>query len=904
MAEPMTRRGRIVLTVAIVAGLTFILGGSVARLYTDALWFNAAGLAPVFKTRLFTTVVVRIIAGLAAGAFVFANLWLVTRRLGPVRVRRRYGNIEIAEQVPRTFVTSACVVIALLAGWWLATMQFGGSVPLALAAWLKHTSWGIADPLFHRDLSFYVFTLPVALLALDFVLVTFFWSLLLVAMGYSFVGGVRVQEQTIEIDPSARQHFATLAAAVLVALAFRFVVSRYALAVGGTGVQGAVGYTDIHARLLGHWVLAALAVVAAGSILYASSRHRIAPALAGIGAFVIGGIVFAFAYPATIQALTVRPNQLEREQKYIGWNLEFTRRAFGLTDVERVHVGYETATQQTWNSAGRTLQQLALWDVDQLQDAFNQVQSFQGYYTFTDVDFDRYAIAGSTHEVGVGVREFKQDGLPAASRNWFNLHLNPEFTRGVGVVVAETNTAIAGAPEYLVGELTPIRTASRAADLMTLKDPSIYYGEQANDYIVLDGAGGGGVSLGSFLRKIAFAMRFRDQNLLFAGKLNSSSHLLFMRNVRERMEHIAPFIDWDPDALSVIVDGHVKWILDGYTTSHSFPMSTHRDVLSLQLRSINYIHGSVKATVDAVTGKVELYATDAGDPILHSYAAIFPGLIRPATQMPAWVREHLRYPATLLTLQADIMQLYHVQQPNEFFAGQNAWEVPAQGAARGTPRPNEPLYLLLPLPGDTAPEFVSLLPFTARARQNLTAMLIARNDPASYGHLSLLDLAGDVQIKGPAQIQSLIEQDPEISQQLSLWRQLGTAVELGQLRIIPTGNSILYVEPLFLAAEEKAIPQLHRVLVSDGAGVAMAETLESAISDLYAGKGSPGRDQKAPVAGAPVPALPPADRAGWPAEALRLYDQAERQLRAGDFAAFGVSWQKLRTVLQNAAQER
>jgi uncharacterized membrane protein (UPF0182 family) len=391
MADPLARR-RMILWTAILVAVLFILGGSAATLYTDALWFDAAGLATVFRTQFFTAVFVRIIAGLVGGALVFANLWLVTRRVGPVSVRRRYGDIEIAEQVPRGVVTTACIVIAALAGWWLATTQFGGSVPLSVVAWMKRTSWGIADPLFQRDLSFYVFTLPVLLLALDFILVSLFWTTLVVLIGYTFVGGVTLRGQVMEIDPFARRHFATLAAALLGGMAVRFIVTRYTLAVGGTGVQGAVGYTDIHARLLGYWVLAALAAVAAGSILLASKRRRIAPALAGLAAFVIGGILFGYAYPATIQALTVKPNQLAREQKYIGWNLEFTRRAFGLTDVERVHVGYETATRQTWTNAESTLQTLALWDVDQLEDAFIQVQSLQGYYNFSDVDLDRYAM--------------------------------------------------------------------------------------------------------------------------------------------------------------------------------------------------------------------------------------------------------------------------------------------------------------------------------------------------------------------------------------------------------------------------------------------------------------------------------------------------------------------------------
>jgi uncharacterized membrane protein (UPF0182 family) len=699
-------------------------------------------------------------------------------------------------------------------------------------------------------------------------------------------------------------------------------VSRYALAINGTGVQGAVGYTDVHARLLAHWVLAVLALLCAAAILYGARRSLSAPVIAGVAAFVLGGLIFGYAYPSVVQKFLVQPSQLAREEPYIAWNLEFTRRAFGLDAIDRVHVEYARATDETFEGAAPVLDNLALWDVDQLQDAFNQVQSFQGYYTFEDVDLDRYELQGGRQEVGIAVREFEQEGLPAASRNWFNLHLRPEFTRGVGAVVAETNVAIGGAPSYLVGELQPIRTAPAAMPTLALPQASVYYGELSTGYIVLDSASektatlveGSGVGIASFLRVLAFAWRFGDHNLLFARDLDRTSRLLFRRDVRERAAALAPFLQWDPDALPVVANGRVYWILDGYTASYSFPMSSTHDVAALQLRGINYLRGSVKAVIDAVTGETSFYATGPGDAILQSYARVFPDLIQPAAEMPEWVRQHLRYPATLLMLQSDVLEQYHVEQARVFFAGEDAWEVPAQGASRGTPRPNEPLYLLLPVPGDSTAGFVSLLPFTARARQNLTAMLIAQNDADSYGRLTLINFSGDEQIRGPAQIQSLIEQDPEISQQLSLWRQLGTAVELGQLRILPVGNSILYVEPLFLAAEDKAIPQLHRVLVSDGEIAVMANTLDAAVRllisrtggtvsarDNNTANGTNAANATSANATSGGAAAGNAATAAWPAEALQLYDQAERQLRAGDFAAFGETWKQLRAVLQEAA---
>jgi uncharacterized membrane protein (UPF0182 family) len=953
------RRGFLVMALAI--GVIIVFGGALLRLatglYTEHLWFQEVGYTRVFWTRNLAAAGVRAIAAVVAGAIIFLNLALVMRRLGPVRLRHRYGNLEIAEQVPRRHVMLSAFVIAALGGWWMAALQFGDGVPLKLWAWLHHAQWGSVDPLFHRDLSFYVFTLPVLLLAIDHILMTIFWSAVLVTVGYSLVGAVRMEQNRAELDPAARNHFAFLLAALLCTLALRLLVARYAVAINGTGVHGGIGYTDVHVRILGLSVLACLAVIAAASLVYGVRRELIAPPIAGIAALIIGAILFGGILPASIQKFLVQPNQLEREAQYIQWNMDYTRQAFGVADLQRKHVAFTTATPSTWSAAAPTLNRLVLWDVDQLEDAFNQVQTFQGYYTFTDVDFDRYPLNGVTEQVGIGVREFQKEGLPNDSRNWFALHRRPEFTRGVGIASAQLNSAVGGAPDYLVGEVAPIRVAPSASQ-MALTDPSIFFGELSNEYIVLakDSTGKpapAGVQINSLFRKVAFASALHDHNLLFTGDLDAQSRLLFHRLARERVEEIAPFLTWDQDALPIVANGHVVWVLDGYTISNTFPLAAHR---ALGRTTLNYIRPSAKATVDAVTGAVRLYATDAGDPILRTYAAMFPGLVRARAEMPAWLAAHLRYPATMLAIQASILEQYHVEQLNAFFAGQDAWAVPDQGAARGTPRPNEPLTMLLQMEGKEEPQYVSLLPFTARQRQNLTAMIVAQNDSADYGKLTLVDVTGDEQIKGPAQIQSLIEQDPEISQQLSLWRQHGTDVELGQLRIIPTSSSVLYIEPLFIAAQDKAIPQLFRVLASDGATVVMAESIDRAVQELAArnggtvtglipseanglnagangtaasmaanvtrdnnpangatanGAGGANGAGSATANGANAPSATGANigatgqrpNAQWSAEALRLYDQAEAQLRAGDFAAFGATWQKLHVVLQNAARD-
>ncbi len=909
----MTRRpGRPLLVAGATLFLLLMGGRTAVELYTDALWFQELGYPSIFWTRLAAGAGVRFAAGGLAALIIFANLWIVARRLGPIHLRRTYGNIEIAEQVPQYYVLGGSLVVSVLAGWWFSGLFFGGQDAIRVLAWLRQVEWGVADPLFGRDLSFYVFSLPIYFRAIDFLLLVTTWSIALVLLGYVLAGSIRVRDRRLLVVEEARLHFVVLAAIVVLLLGARYWLGRHGLLLDGTGIGGGLGYTDVYARLPARRILAILAAAGSAGLLYGAWRRSWIPALVGVSGLGVAAVALGQLYPAFVQKFQVEPNQLAREAQFIGWNLEFTRRAYDLHRIERRRMDYRPAALPDWEDLAPRLAQLPLWDPEPLATMFNEVESIRRYYRFADVDYDRYGEGDERRQVAIAVREFHPEGLPPTARTWQTLHLNPMYVRGMGAVVTPTSTrSPSGEPFRWLRNLQGDRDPAAPA-VFDLLNPSIYFGEimgragGGNEYIVLgpltdvlseDGAepdGPAGIRLASFARVLAFAWRFRDKNLLFSRELTNESRLVFRRAVHDRVGEIAPFLLWDPDAQPVISGGRIRWILDGYVASSTFPLS--RPLEFAGRRNIRYLRSSVKAVVDAVTGDVALYAVDDADPILETYRRVFPGLIQPFRAMPPELLPHLRYPRLYLLAQAEILKEYHVESPETFYAGQDLWQLPGSRGQGNGGRPYLPIHALLTLPGGERPEFLLPMPFIARERQNMTAVLVARSDPPHYGELILLELPRDQQVPGPSQVEALVEADPGISPQLSLWRQAGGSVNLGQLRVVPLENAFLYVQPIFLSARESPIPELARVVVSDGRAVSMAPTLEEAIRQL----GSPGaesRRQAGPNAADPRPAV----RGDWTRQALELLNQAEQRLRNGDWAGFGESWGALKTLLQSAA---
>ena len=899
------RRHPLRLIVPLFVGLLVLLlaGRAIAGFYTETLWFADVGYTTTFWTRVFTELSARLAGLVVGGTIVFTHLWLVARKLGPVHVRRRYGNLEISEQIPRKHVLAGITLAAILTGLWLSDVKFGGGQSLALLTFVKRASWGAVDPLFQRDLSFYVFALPVFLQIVDFLLLVTSWSLFLCVLGYALVGTIRWQNNKLEIDDRPRLHLAILVATVIALLGLRYWLNRYGVLFHGTGFGGGVGYTDVHARLPAQRALAILSVIAATAVVWSAVRRTWLPAFASAGLLLVAAIVLGYLYPSAIQKFRVEPNQFGREATYIGWNMDYTRRAYGLDSLDRRTFAYRRGLP----TQTEAITDVPIWDPEPLLTVMNELETSYGYYHFNDVDLDRYTTERGTEQVAIGVREFLPQGVPENARTWQNRHLNPQYLRGIGAVLTPTVEKVEGKPVYWMHRVPVERTAA-APQSMMLNEPSVYFGETMDEYAILNtvldttvvnAVRPRGISLGSFMRRVAFASRFSEKNLLLSGQLTDSSSVLFRRRLDDRLRSIAPFILWDRDAQPVLASGRMVWIVDGYTVTGSFPIA--RPLRVQGSGELRYMRNSVKATVDAVTGETRLYALLEDEPVLATYRAAFPGLFRPAAELPQDIAAHLRYPTFFLNAQADILEEYHLDRPQAFYAGEDVWRLRRSTGSETAAEPFRPLYTSLQVDPDRGREFVAAVPFMGQRRRNLTALLMVRNDPPNYGRIVVLEVRRDQQVAGPEQVEALIEQDPVISPQLTLWRQAGSDVHQGEIRILPVDSSLIYVRPVFLAAQGSPIPELQRVIVSDGDRVTMAVTTEEALAMLGATPppaGESGAQNLRP------PATTTPATGNWSQRALELMNAAEAALRAGNWAQYGERQRQLRELLQQAARAR
>ena len=887
---------RALLTTIAVAILLLLIGGrAVAGVLTELLWYGSIDMEQVFWTQWRAAVLVRGAAAIVIAALVFVNLWFVTGSLGAIRVRRRYANIEIAERLPQVWVVAAVSLVSLFSAWWLSTAV---ADPLPVLAALRPVPWGIADPVFGFDASFYVFQLPLLNRLQTLAALLVFWIALLAVAAYIATGAVKVTENKPTVSRLARRHLGILLASFLFLYAVSVWLGRYDLVVAGNGFGGAIGYTDVTARLPAKLIIALLALLAAAAVGHAAwvGRFRFAIA-AGIMLFlgIVGGEII---YPSSVQRFVVEPNQFPRERPFIEHNLEFTRRAYGLDGIERVLLPYQSQPDVREEELLDRLAGVPLWDPRPLLTTYRQQQGLFRYYTFNSVHHDRYATADGAEPLAISVRELETNELEEAAQTWQNLHLN--YVAGQGAVVSPVSRMMPdGTTPYYVWDLDPPKLAPEAPEALTLDRPEVYFGERTREYIIIDEAADpAGISLEGTARKLLFAWALQSKNILLVDTPYEESEIVFRRRVPDRVQAVAPFLRISPDRSSypVIADGRLVWVVDAFTTSASFPLAP---LVGFENRGVRYVRNSVKATVDALTGEVELYEVDPDDPILATYSRIFPGLVRPLEEMPDGLQEHLRYPVTLMNLQAQVLGAYHLIDPAAFYAQQDVWSLAAE-QYQGARIPMEPKYSMYPLPGSESSEFLLTVPFVARGRQNMTALFATRNDPPYYGEQVLYLLPRDELVPGPEQIEAMIDQDPDISQQLALWRRGGSDVIRGHLMIVPIGGSLVYVEPLFLEAEQAAIPQLERVLVARSGEVVMQPTFELAVAALLGTDGTRGvlasgeaadpESGAAPGTGVDVGAI---------ARARRLLVEAESLLRAGDWAGFGRSWDSLRDALDS-----
>jgi uncharacterized membrane protein (UPF0182 family) len=927
MSEPLFRSmrgGR--LLVASFLGLLFVLllGRWIVGMYVDFLWFSSLGAADVYLTQLTWEWGARLLVGAVTVLFTWICLRLVARTLAGLQVRRRFGDLVIQEQLPEGYVRWGIAMGCLFVGFWFATAVPRGTGLQGMLL-LNADTWGETEPILGLDVGFYVFVLPVLRALSGFGLILALFLGVISAAGYTATGSIGWRGKRLAMDDLSRLHLGILAGVLLLLLSARFYLMPYALLLeGNSGVQEIFGYADHEARMPAYRMLGFLSTVTAGAVFWGAYRGRLLPAAAGGAALAIGALALAQVYPSMIQRFQVQPNELARETPYIEHSVRATRVGFGLRDMDRRRFEYEAPKPETWDSALPRLGRLPVWTEQTLLTTFRQLEARFQYYDFHQVAIDRYGAGDDVQPVAVSVREVDPTGIPDA--NWQNLHLREHYISGRGAVAGllHRRTPEGRIPMFLTAIPPEFRPGPEVPEGFHLARPSVYVGTSPQLYAVINpsedtflgptGAPGvpgvdypEGIPMGSVLRTAAFAWWAQDANLLFSSEVDSDSRLLYRREVRERVSALAPFLYLPEAPYPVVDDGRIVWVLEAFTWSSSYPLSKRHPIPGQ--REVSYLRNSVKATVDAVTGETRLYVADPTDPILQAYRRGFPSLFHDVTQVPAGIRDHFRYSRYYLEAQSAVLTRYHQEEPQVFHGQQDRWAEARElgvtappGAVQGGVQdiPYRAEYSLLELPGEDRESYVLSTLFVPQGRDNLASFMAARWSPERGSELILWDVPVEEQIRGPSQIEAMIEQDPEISEQFALWRQSGSQVWTGHLHLVPVESALLYMEPIFLAAEANAIPEIRRFVVSDGQRVVMRTTMEEAVGALAFGLGvGDGEDGAAELGSLPAPSAPASIE-----EALRALESAESRLRDGDWEGFGAGLSELRRILEEHLGDR
>ena len=912
---------------AIVLAVLFLPLG--LGLWLDARWFDAQGLAQVFQLRLGTQITLGLVAAIAAAVFTMANLAWATHQL------RRVASKEDRHSRGMGTITAAIPIVALLVGVIFGLSAFGQWQ--TLLGFEAQVPFGQTDPSFGQDIAFYVWTLP-ALAALRGWLTGL---VVLVALGAATVYGIGIASieppilsarpyPAISHDRALRhhplllpgvRHVAVLGAVFLLLVAGGYWLNNWELVYSTRGVVFGASATDVHANYPSNVIMAVVAVVLAALLVFVAVR----PATGASGGFLATaaavpilwlaiGFLLGEIWPGIYEQVAVRPNQLAAERQYIDNNIVSTRRAM---DLERIDVrdltGDGTLDSNVLARNQSALSDLRITDWRPLQAAFNQLQRIRQYYEFADVDVDRYGLSNGRQQVMLATREIDPNSLAQVARTWQNTHL--VYTHGQGAVVSPVNRVTSqGLPELLVHDIPAV--TDEAA--LHLDRPEVYFGQRAADYVVVgtrldefdrpsDNAtaevrsrysGGGGVSVGGGLERLAMAAALGDGNLLLSGDVTADAQVLLHRQISDRVAHVAPFLRLDGDPYQVILDGHMTWIQDAYTWTNRYPDAALQN-------NVNYLRNSVKVTIDDYDGSMHFYAVQPDEPILRVWMRLYPTLFTQLDQAPPGLVAHFRYPEDLLNFQANLLATYHMTDPQTFYNREDQWNV-AQETFDNRVQPIQAYFTTLRLPGESGTEFASILPFTpaGQNRNNMVAWMVARSDPPNYGQVVIYRFPQGRLVFGPQQIEARISQEPSISSQITLWGQQGSQVLRGNLLVIPLEDAVLYLQPLYIQAQNSPLPELKRVIVASTDSVVMSDRLDVALTAV-----GQGRSGEVLATAAPAPAASPSGAAGQtPSATSDLAAAARDHLHAaeaaagrGDWATYGTEMAQLHQLLDQLA---
>jgi len=907
-AVPRTRPGNTrTFFFILLIGLLLMVAWRVVYLLTDWFWFIEVGYENVFKTTIMAELSASALFGILFFIIFYLNLFLAVRLSSKLVVIDRDEQFQVPPVISdRIAAQKLLLIISLILAFFAA--QIGLSQWENLLLFLNGLPFGIKDPVFGNDIGFYAFSLPLLKFVHGFLMGTGIITLLATGVFYFLRRSFHfVPPRTWRSSPAARVHMTAIAAGLFLVGAFGAWLELYQLLFIKRGVVYGPGYTDATTQV---WVLQALigayVLAAAALVVYIFRKDWRIPA-ALILAIVLLTAVGRGVYPSLVQKFKVIPNEVVLEKPYLDYNIRFTRAAYGIDSVEeREYAAEESLTREDLRRNEATIKNIRLWNHGPLLSTYSQLQEIRTYYKFGDVDNDRYVVDGEYRQTMLSPREMSYEALP--SRSWVNEHLT--YTHGYGAVLSPVNRITQeGLPEFFIKDIPPLSSVS-----VNITRPQIYFGEKSNEYVFVGTKrpefdypvgdknvyasyeGSGGVTL-SFWKKLLFAARFGSFTILFSNEIGPESRVMFNRQIRDRLLLIAPFLRADYDPYLVITEaGRLVWIIDGYTVTDKYPYSEPTGRLG------NYIRNSVKATVDAYDGTVKLYISDPADPIIQTYNRIFPGAFLKLEEMPADLLAHIRYPHGLFAVQAHMYRAYHMQDPQVFYNKEDLWSIPGgQQGGQGQEQEMEPYYTIMRLPGQKQEEYILLLPFTPSQRDNMSAWMAARCDAANYGKLIVYVFPKQRLVYGPRQIDARIDQDTEISKQLSLWSQRGSQVIRGSMLAIPIEKSILYVGSLYLAAEKGRLPELKRVLVAYGNSIAMEETLEQSLQKIFGGQFV--REKAARKGKEQVSAAVRKSDRDLAIEALSHYRKAQEYLKQGNWGAYGDEMNRMAEILQSVEKK-
>ncbi|BAZ53966.1 hypothetical protein NIES4103_66500 [Nostoc sp. NIES-4103] len=890
------------------------LSKTLVHILTEVWWFDTVGFSEVFWTRLTWQILIWIVTFAFYTLFLWGNYQIAMRHT-------RHSSFSFFEDsawadYADKFANFLALALILFIGF--------GAASASTSAWetilkyLHFTSFGDRDPIFQQDIGFYVFGLPFYETIRNWLLFAFVWGLIVSFLVYFLKNSFTLRRNGRNtLNYKAKNHLTWLLAGIAVLIAVDFWLKRYSLLYSTNGVVFGAGYTDVHARLFAYWVTSIIALVIAVLLILSIRQRSFALPILGIILFVGALVLLNSVYPWFVQQFIVEPNELTKEKPYITNNIKFTQNAYHLHDVQRQN--YTAVTQlnrQVLQANQPTIRNIRLWDYRPLLSTYRQIQEIRLYYQFQSVDVDRYTVNGDYQQVMLSGRELAYSQLPQEAKTWVNQRL--KYTHGYGLVMSPVNQVTSdGLPELYIKDIPPVS----GVDLQ-VSQSAIYYGEKTDNYIFTgtktqefdyplgDGNaftnynGQGGVSIPTLWHRLAYAYDLGSLQILISNYFTPQSRIHYYRLLQERVSHVAPFLHLDSDPYLVLINGRLQWILDGYMVSDRYPYSepvaqTQKaaeilkdgNIEQFLHRDVNYLRNSVKVLVDAYDGTMQFFVVDETDPVLRTYQKIFPHLFTPNSAIPSEVKAHFRYPQDLFKIQAQMYLVYHMNDPELFYNREDLWRLPIE-TYEGNEHIMQPYYMIMRLPGAAKEEFIQILPFTPANKDNMIAWMAARSNSKEYGKLLLYEFPKQKLIFGPRQIEARIDQEPQISQQFTLWSQAGSKVIRGDLLVIPIDQSLLYVEPVYLRAEQGELPELKRVIVAYDKAVVMEETLEKSLAAIFGGV----QEQK------PVPSAVTGEVPNLAKSALTTYQKAQEALRQGNWAEYGRYQQELEEILQKLNQ--